>query len=81
MNDGAGETQDLYAWIATDANGVEGITTVGTDKGMLPLVVSDLETARSMRDVAQMVGQVRRTSTRLVRFARSEVLEEIGYGG
>jgi hypothetical protein len=81
VNDGAGETQNLYAWIAADASGVEGISTVGTNSGLLPLVVSDLATAQSMREVAAMVGQARGTSTRLIRFARSEVIDEIDYSG
>lgn len=53
MNDGEMATQRLYAWLAKDDTGAEGIMTVRTNVGLMPMVATDLETAQSWRPIGE----------------------------
>lgn len=75
MNDGAKQTTRLYAWIAEDLDGVEGIITIPSKSGgLLPLVCTDERLARSMADGAYAAAHVRSTIPKLIAFDRAEML-------
>lgn len=75
LNDGKQTTEHLYAWISANSDGIEGIVTVGTDHGMLPLVSTGRELAEKMADYAHQVAALRGVPVRLVRYAVAEELE------
>jgi hypothetical protein len=77
VNDGQGDTANLYAWIATDPAGIEGIIAVDTPSGILPLVVTDRGTAERFAEAARRAAVARRATARLVRFDRGETLSEV----
>lgn len=75
MNDGALTTQRLYAWLAKDDTGAEGILTVHTDQGLMPMVATDLDVALSWRPIGE-APQPPLHDSKLVVFTRSEDPEE-----
>lgn len=75
MNDGQRRTTKLYAWIAKDPNGIEGIVTVPTNDGLLPLVVTDEKVARSFKPFAALAGTYRLSDAELVVFERKNTLD------
>lgn len=78
MNDGAETTERLYAWLTTDTSkGIEGIITVNTTKGLVPLVGTDLEAAQGMRNIVEQVCERSKSEARLVVFNRGEVLDTV----
>jgi hypothetical protein len=77
QNDGARETANLYAWIAPDLDGIEGVIVAPTELGLLPLAFADEQRAREWRAVAQRAASWRGGAARLVRFARADVLDEV----
>jgi hypothetical protein len=72
---------NLYAWIATEADGGEGVPAVMVPyKGeplMKPLLGTDMERVRSLRDDAVMLKQTSGARMRLCRFALVEEIEEV----
>lgn len=74
MNDGQVETNRLYAWIAKDLQGIEGIIAAPTDYGFLPLIVSDRQTALSFAPAAKEAARARGSQALLVEFLRGETL-------
>lgn len=77
LNDGLPNTDRLYAWIARDLDGVEGIVTVPTELGMLPLVCTNRQQAEGYANVAAVAGRERDSTVRLVAFERFAQLYEI----
>lgn len=75
MNDGEKRTTRLYAWIAKDLHGIEGIVTVPSRDGMLPLVETDEDKARKFKEFAAMAGTGRLSLAELVVFERKNVLD------
>jgi hypothetical protein len=78
MNDGELSTQRIYAWLANEHNGAEGLLTVPTTDGMLPLVSTDRGVALSWSPLAETAGSLRQTQAHLVVFQRSETLRIVG---
>lgn len=76
QNDFSGETMHLYAWIAPDLQGVEGIITIPTNDGILPLVVADERRARRFQPAAAYAAKERGATARLIRFDRAVVIAE-----
>lgn len=74
MNNGEESTTTLYAWLARDLDGIEGIVTVGTQSGLLPLVCTDRAMALSMSDAALRAGLARASAVSLVQFDRGATL-------
>ena len=71
-------TTDLYAWIAQDSHGVEGIIMAPDLTGTaIPLVCGTREGADSLCLHAYRVANSRGTTASLVRFERAEVVREI----
>lgn len=66
----------LFAFIATDADGSEGITAFeGPDGVMYPMVGADMERVDDLKPIAQAIAKASDTPIHLVRFSKREVLE------
>lgn len=76
QNDGQGSTTCLYAWIATDAGGQEGIIVAPIPPlGVVPLVMTDQARAFRLEPAALLAAIERKATARLVKFHRGEVLK------
>ncbi|MES2712013.1 MAG: hypothetical protein V4653_10555 [Pseudomonadota bacterium] len=67
----------LYAWIATDADGEDGIPAFQGPEGMMPLVGSDKVRIESLRSVAEQLVALEGYPVRLVEFTSMVVLETL----
>lgn len=67
----------MYAWIATDNTGEDGIPAVHTPHGPLPLVGSDKARIESFRHMAEEVNRDHGFPVRLVEFTGMVVLETL----
>ena len=67
----------LFAWVAPDADGVEGIIMVPSARGIAPLVGNQISVLRQMRPYAQEAARARSTVARLVRYEVSGFLDEV----
>ncbi len=78
QNDGLPDTQALYAWVARDARGNEGVIVAPLPKlGLLPLVMADEANARRLRSFAATAAQERQQIARLVRYVRDVELDKV----
>lgn len=74
LNDG----RTLYAWLAKDFAGIEGLIMVPDRNGNpLPLVTVSRRVAMIGRRAAVKAGNARRETVRLVRFVEAEVVDEV----
>jgi hypothetical protein len=68
----------IYAWIARDADGIEGVVASPMRGGMiLPLVGADMERVTSLEMLARAAGVARGVPVTLVRFERAETTRTI----
>lgn len=67
----------LYAWIATDATGEDGIPAFNGPGGPMPLVGSDKARIESLRPVAEQLVALEGYPVRLVEFTGMVVLETL----
>ena len=65
----------LYAWIATDATGEDGIPAAVIDGVTMPLIGSDKARIESLRPFAEQVVAADGLAVRLVEFSIATVLE------
>jgi hypothetical protein len=73
-----GQTIDaIYAWVAKEPDGGEGVCSVQLGDVHMPLVGADIERVKSVRPYAEMIRQETGYPVRLVRFSRREDLEEL----
>lgn len=77
MNDGQQTTDHLFAWISKDPQGIEGIITMPTAMGLLPLVVTDEKRARSFEPAAVIAARARYAYASLVRFDLATTLKVV----
>ncbi len=67
---------ELYAWIATDDKGEDGIVAMAMDGlGWVPMIGSDKERIESYRENATAIGKQAGYPIKLCRFHGMEVLE------
>ena len=66
----------MYAWIATEPDGGEGVVAASIGEWMMPLVGADIDRVKSLRNLAQRVRRQSGYEVRLVRFFGREDLEE-----
>jgi len=67
----------LYAWIATEKDGGEGLCAMISENGLtIPLIGADMERIESLRDKAQEVARMSRCPVRLVEFSQRRVVED-----
>ena len=71
----------LYAWVAEEPTGGEGVCSVGMEifgqLVQMPLVGADLDRIKSLRPDAEIVRRTSSYPVRLVRYAMRENLEEL----
>jgi hypothetical protein len=73
-----GKTIDvIYAWVATDPSGGEGVCSFQIGNTHMPLVGADMERIKSLRPRAEIIRRVTGYPIRLVRFATRADLEEL----
>ena len=75
-NDGQESTSCLYAWLSRDPeDGIEGVVTVITATGPLPLVCTSRDLADAVADIAHESAIARGHDARLVKFDRGMTLD------
>jgi hypothetical protein len=75
---GAGRRiEAIYAWIAEEPDGGEGVCSAQIGEVHFPLVGADIDRAKSLRPHAELVRQATGYPVRLVRYGRREDLEEL----
>jgi hypothetical protein len=67
----------LYAWVATEPDGGEGVCSMQLGAVHMPLIGADMDRVKSLRARAEFVRRVSGCPVRLVRFSRREDLEEL----
>lgn len=65
----------LYAWIATDESGEDGIPALATPQGTMPMIGSDKARIESLRPRAEALAREEGYPVKLVEFTRMVVLE------
>lgn len=65
----------LYAWIATEPDGGEGLCSAQIGDTHMPLIGADMDRIKSMRPAAEAVRRASGYQVRLVRYGRREDLE------
>lgn len=65
----------IYAWVAIEADGSEGVCACQVSGLMMPLVGADIDRIKSLRRYAEHTSAVTGCPVRLVRFSRREDLE------
>lgn len=75
---GTGQSIDaLYAWVATDSDGGEGVCSAQIGDVHMPLVGADIDRMKSLRPYAQTLRAATGYPVRLVRFSQRDDLEEL----
>jgi hypothetical protein len=67
----------VYAWIATDRTGEDGICAAQGRDGPVPMIGSDKERIESLRPFAEGLNRMQGYPVRLVEFTRMIVLEDM----
>lgn len=70
---------EIYAFVATEEDGTEGIPAVRMGNTFYPLVGADLDRIESLRHLAQAFADDG-VPMKLVRFSTAEVLETLSQG-
>lgn len=69
---------EMFAFIATEKDGTEGILGFQTDNGvMMPLVGADMDRVDSVKGFAKLIGQHAGCNVTLAKFSIRENLEVI----
>jgi hypothetical protein len=73
---GTGQTIDaLFAWVATEPDGGEGVCSAQIGDIHMPLVGADMDRVQSLRPYAELARRASGYPVRLVRFAHRVDLE------
>ncbi len=72
QNDVSPDTNQLYAWLSRDQDGVEGLVTTYLGGVLMPLVMADEQRAREFASIAAQAARLRGFPARLVAFERCE---------
>lgn len=67
----------MYAWVATEPDGGEGICAARIGDMMMPLVGADMDRMKSLREYAEAGRRLTGYPMRLIRFSRREDMEEL----
>lgn len=65
----------IYAWVATEPDGGEGVCATDIGGIMMPLIGADRERIESLRRHADSISALTGCPVRLVRFSRRDDLE------
>lgn len=78
QNDGEPVTEHLYAWLAEDGDGIEGVVTAELPSlGTVPLVMTDRARAERFTGIARLGSIARGNPARLVEFHRGRTLRTV----
>lgn len=66
---------EMFAFVAINDEGDEGLMSMQTERGQLPLVGADMERIDLLRPLAQKFAKDCETEVRLMKFSQMEVLE------
>lgn len=77
MNDGSKTTQRIYAWIAEDLDGTEGIIAYPFAGTPMPLVATELKLANRFAPLARQAAAERKSVARLVIFNRGATIDAV----
>jgi hypothetical protein len=70
---------ELWAWVSVDAEDQnEGIITLGSSMGPLPMIGADKERMLSMRQLAGQAAKNSGIQVKLIRFTTREDIETLG---
>jgi hypothetical protein len=70
--------EELWAWVSVDAKDQnEGIITVGSPMGPLPMVGADKDRMLSMRQIAEQAAKNAGIEVKLLRFSTREDIETL----
>lgn len=69
--------EKIYAWVATEEDGGEGILGVQLTDVFMPLVGADLERMESFRGYATAIGRVSNRPVALKVFGKGVVVDEL----
>jgi hypothetical protein len=73
---GTGQSIDaIYAWVATEPDGGEGICSTQIGPMHMPLIGADMDRINSLKSRAEMVRHITGYPVRLVRFGSRDDLE------
>jgi hypothetical protein len=73
---GTGQSiEAIYAWVATEPDGGEGICSMQIGDTHMPLVGADMDRMKSLRPHAEFIHKMGGYPVRLVRFGSREDLE------
>jgi hypothetical protein len=67
----------VYAFVAIDSDGEEGITAYRSAEGWMPLVCGDWDRVQSLMLIAQKIANQTGKTISLVKFERRSQIEEI----
>lgn len=68
----------MYAFIAEEPDGSEGVTAFQSNKGLwMPMVGADIARIESLKEIAQQLANASKCKIRLCRFIVREEVEEI----
>jgi hypothetical protein len=66
----------LYAWVAEEADGGEGLCSMPLGDLTMPMIGADRERIESMREYAQRIASILGIPVRLIEFSTRTVLED-----
>jgi len=67
----------LYAWVAVEPDGGEGVCSAQLGDVHMPLVGADMDRMKSLREHAEYIHRITGCPVKLVRFGRHADLEEL----
>lgn len=65
----------IYAWVATNRDGSEGIVSTMMGDTHMPLIGADVDRMKALRSAAEYIRQASGCPVRLVRFSHREDME------
>lgn len=68
---------EIYAFVARDAQGNEGVCAFRAGELMMPMMGADIDRAASLKEMARAIAIAEKTEVRLVRFTKREEVEVI----
>lgn len=68
---------EMYAYIAQEPDGSEGVTAFRTEDGWMPMVGADMKRAEALRPWAEMLARESGQTLKLVRFETRTEMEVI----
>jgi hypothetical protein len=68
---------EMYAFVAVDEDGDEGIPAFSNGQWLLPLVGADMDRVKSLMQVAQEMANQSQRPLKILRFSQTEQIGEV----